>query len=212
LSSHSEAWLRRQLWRDTSRREAFCIKSIGVDAPHRTAITTFLCLTALCLSIWSCSPASQVPVLTGTPSTQGTQNWTKLQGHYVSLEVPSDWNPVMNDTGTGPLQDSWQLEVPGSLHASVSFSAATLNRFTPPEELLISEASTMIGGKPGYKWVRLIEMGEAQVAYEYMTTGPAGQGSFGIHILMPGEDRVIEQLLDQVVLTIIFLDDDTLPQ
>jgi len=141
------------------------------------------------------------------PTSEVVQNWSILQGNYFSLQVPVDWHPVRSSSGTGYCEDGWQLGVPGAIHASVSFSGADLIRFYPPEPLLISEATITIGAKPGYKWIRLIEVGEARIAYEYMTTGPADEGSFGLSVLMPAEDKIVEQQLDQVVATITFPND-----
>jgi hypothetical protein len=64
----------------------------------------------------------------------------------------------------------------------------------------------MIGEKQGTKWTRKSSFEEKpSTTYDYYTRGYQNTGSFGVHILVSGEDKNLEQQLDKVVQTIKFI-------
>jgi hypothetical protein len=162
----------------------------------RTRINQWLALIITALVLGACSLISPTQAL--------SPGWITVQGNLVSFQVPSKWNATPSLPGDESNEEGWLLDIPDADHASISFSGAGLERFHPPSELLISEELITIGTQPGFKWVRFASTAKDQIVYEYMTTGPSGKGIFGLSVVMQAQDPEIEQLLDQLIESVIF--------
>jgi hypothetical protein len=147
------------------------------------------------------------PRIAGTDAVDQTEVWISVVGQSVSFECPESWDPVRDAPADG-VNDHWTLDIPQGELASIGFAGARLERFRPPEVLVIFESDITIGGKPGFKWLRMTEVGGSDVVYEYFTTGLHGNGVFSLSVLLPGLDPGIERKMDRLVQTVVFKEED----
>ena len=152
--------------------------------------------------------ADHTPLPTETPTGEVGETWVRIVGNRVTFESPAEWHPTRSEPADS-LGEGWQLGIPKAKHASLGFGAAGLERLRPADVLLLHESTISLGGKPGFKWIRLAQVGGSQIVYEYYTTGHNNQGIFGLGVVLAEPDPVIEQQLDRLAQTVVFTAEPT---
>jgi len=127
-------------------------------------------------------------------------NLVRFESNVLSFKYPPYWNPqqmqIAGESGSSMVFLGIGDEVG---EQSVGFYPVEFTSINPADS--IYEEEITISGNKGKKWIRL---GEGFVAYDYFSPGIDGQGSFGLHVTLPLEDKILEPLLDAVVATIEF--------
>lgn len=92
--------------------------------------------------------------------------WQDISSEHVNFRVAREWQPLALELGGGSVLADWQLGIPGvESDQFIGFSGVIFDDLKPTD--VISEDELLIGGRPGFKWVR---QGEGYISYNYYTT------------------------------------------
>lgn len=137
-----------------------------------------------------------------TTQSLDTSNWKTFKGQYVSFNYPATWNPKNAELCCGAILEDISLGIPDSNTGPdmiLGFSDVEFSQIKIDDA--ISKTPIRIGGKDGFKYVR---KSDNSTSYDYFTTGPNNKDSFGVHVTVSVENKVLELELDNLVKTIKF--------
>lgn len=138
-----------------------------------------------------------------TPSatlTQVSGSTKTFTGEYVTFSYPGKWNIEKITPVDGAMNELITLGIPGvTSDQQLGFYTKNLEQTRPSD--IAQEEKITIAGRSGYKWLR---KGNNYVSYDYYAPGFADIGTFGVHVTVVNENKILEQQLDQIAKTVSY--------